>query len=126
MDLLTQIIVAVLTSSAVAGAVVVAGGFLVKSIIDRWITMSLKRYETSLQMSLESYKTSLQQSASEHQTRFTKLHEKRAEVIDELYKRMARVQRNFDELIKPFVLPGEKTPDESTCREWQPISRVYD
>jgi len=95
MDLLTQIIVAVLTSSAVAGAVVVAGGFLARSIIDLWINMSLKRYETSLQMSLESYKMSLQQSALEHQTQYAKLHETRAGVIAELYKQLVVCQGSF-------------------------------
>ncbi len=87
MDLFTQIIVAALTSSAVASTVVVAGGFLAKSIIDRWITMSL-----------EGYKTSLQQASFEHQTRFTRLHDKRAEVIAEFYKRLVQVEQELESL----------------------------
>jgi len=85
MNLWQQIIVSVLTSAAVAGAVVVAGGFLAQRIIDRWITMSL-----------ESYKARLQQSGFEHQTRFTKLHEKRAEVMAEFYKRLLQTERLFE------------------------------
>jgi thiamine pyrophosphate-dependent acetolactate synthase large subunit-like protein len=81
-------------------------GFLARSLLQTWLTKDIKRFETDLKRtadyeletlkaklkakgdnSIEALKSQLQQIAFEHQVRFSKLHEKRAKVTAELYKR---------------------------------------
>jgi hypothetical protein len=82
-------------------------GFLARSLIQTWLTKDMKRFETDLRStadselerlrhelkskgdaSIEQLKSQLQQAAIEHQVRFSNLHEKRAAVIADLYKRL--------------------------------------
>ncbi len=70
-------------------------GWLIKALVSEWLrrdTESFKsRLTTDASIEVERLKSSLQMVAAEHQIRFTKLQEKRAEVIAELYERMVNV-----------------------------------
>lgn len=74
--------------------------WLTKSIVAQWLSKDVETYKATLASNLEAYKTllssesmrqieafkaDLQQIATEKNVRFTKLHEKRIEVIAELY-----------------------------------------
>jgi hypothetical protein len=61
---------------------------------------------------LENYKVELQLAAFEHQTRFTKLHERRAEVVAELYQRMDRIRQLWQSSVRSGRFSGELTPEE--------------
>ncbi|MFQ5904134.1 MAG: hypothetical protein ACE5JO_10630 [Candidatus Binatia bacterium] len=65
-----------------------------------------------LNRDIERFKAQLERTATEHQVRFTKLHETRAEVIAELYKRLAQAQRCFASLINPMQSVGEPPIEE--------------
>jgi hypothetical protein len=82
-----QILIAALTSSVFTASVLAALAYVGRSIIERWLVRSLEKYKAELQL-----------AAFEHQTRFTKLHEKRAEVIAELYKRLVQIQYSLRRL----------------------------
>lgn len=83
----TQILIAALTSSAFTTGLLAILLFAGKSLIERWLSRNLEKYKAELQL-----------AAFEHQTRFTKLHEKRAEVIAELYKRLVQFQGSVQRL----------------------------
>ncbi|MGQ9584299.1 MAG: hypothetical protein ACUVXG_02735 [Anaerolineae bacterium] len=42
----------------------------------------------------------------EHETRFAKLHEKRAEVIAEMYRLLVRAERSSSVMVNPLEFPG--------------------
>jgi hypothetical protein len=82
-------------------------GFLARSLIQTWLAKDVKKFETDLQntatsqlerlkydlksqgdISIEQLKSQLQQAVIEHQVRFSNLHEKRAQIIADLYGRI--------------------------------------
>ena len=83
-----------------------AVGFLVKSLISKWIQQDTEKFKNQLQkdsnVEIEQLKHALQRTALEHQVRFTKLHERRADVIADLYERLAKLLMNS----KNFIYQG--------------------
>jgi hypothetical protein len=83
-------------------AVVTGGGtvlvgtsaWLIKTVITQKLTTEAEAFKTRIQadanIEIERLKSSLQVVAMEQQVRFTKLHEKRAEIIADLYKETGR------------------------------------
>ncbi len=84
-----------------------AAGWLVKTLVSHRMTREADEFKTNLQLRADQFKiqlqssadveierlrASLQQVATEHQIRFAKLHERRAEVIEELYKRLVHAR----------------------------------
>jgi hypothetical protein len=82
-------------------------GFLARSLMRTWLTKDIKKFEADLKSkadselerlrqdlkfrgdaSIEQLRSELQQAAIEHQVRFSNLHEKRATLIADLYKRL--------------------------------------
>ncbi|MGD1104066.1 MAG: hypothetical protein ABSA59_18615 [Terriglobia bacterium] len=107
MDVWKEILIA-LGSNA---TLLVVLGFLARSLLNTWLTKDIKRFETDLKASadselerlkyelkskadasIEQLKNHLQLIATEHQVRFSKLHEKRAEVIDQVYARLVEAR----------------------------------
>jgi len=70
------------------------------------------KYRLSRQ--LEEFKQSLQQKMLEYQIRFSSLHEKRAEVLGELYGRLKQFQVSVDDLISPMEGMGIPPKKELT------------
>ncbi len=66
-------------------------GFLFKSLLSHMLTKDVEKYKAELNadadLLIERLKSTLQIVALEHQVRFSKLHQKRAEAIEELNKR---------------------------------------
>lgn len=67
----------------------------------------------------EMFRHTLDRTAFEHQTRFAKMHEKRAEVITEVYRRLAETHRTFVALVNPYGHGGEPPKEHmaETTRE---------
>jgi hypothetical protein len=87
-------------------------GFLARSLMQTLLAKDIKRFEADLQgtataqlerlksdlkaqgdIAIEQLKSQLQQATIEHQIRFSKLHERRAEIIADLYRRIVLAQR---------------------------------
>jgi hypothetical protein len=81
-------------------------GFLARSLLQTWLAKDVERFKAGLQreasselerlkcelrsqadVSIEQLKSRLQQAIIEHQVRFSRLHERRAEAIEQLYSR---------------------------------------
>ena len=77
------------------GVVLGAAGWLTKKLIDSQLARETEAFKIRLQgdanVEVERLKSSLQMTTLEHQVRFSKLHEKRAEVIAEVYAKLADV-----------------------------------
>lgn len=76
----------------------------------------IERLKSSLQIEIERLKSSLQMVATEHQVRFTKLHERRAEIIADLYKKLIDLHRHAEF----FVVTGEEVPQLTGEKSSQP------
>ncbi len=60
----------------------------------------------------EEFKQSLQQKMLEYQIKFSAIHERRAEVLGELYGRLKEFQIAVDELIHPMEMSGMPSKNE--------------
>lgn len=74
-----------------------------KSLASQWFRKDLERH-----------KFDLQKSAIEHQVRFSRLHEKRAEVIAELYRVTIEFVGAAESLTNPMEFSGEPTKKEKS------------
>ncbi len=81
-----QTILLAITGNALALTVL---GWLAKSVVAGWLSKDLETHKAKLQsegsVALERLKHNLELVGVEHQVRFSKLHDKQAEVIGQLY-----------------------------------------
>lgn len=99
------------TTLTVSGFVSGAFVFLAKSLSKHFLSMDLERFKSGLKATnekeLERLRADLRIAAFQHETTFAKLHERRAEVISELYVKLVKVHEATIELVLPF--PAENT-----------------
>jgi hypothetical protein len=97
-----------ITGNTVAVAVL---GYLAKSLLEKFIARDTKQFEVDLKAkadsTIEQLKNELQIRAIEHQVRFSKLHEKRAEVVAELYRRLRTALWAAEDFLSPMQWAGE-------------------
>lgn len=93
----------IFTTVGSTAVIVGAGTFLTKSLINQFLTRDVEKFKARLQadaaMEIEKLKNSLQMVTVEHQVRFSKLHEKRAEIIADLYVRLVRAERDAIDIV---------------------------
>lgn len=70
--------------------------YLAKTLFSQGLSMSLEWYkkqlDTTREIEVERLRNELRMAAFEHETRFSRLHDERAHVVADLYKRLVRVQ----------------------------------
>lgn len=71
-----------------------------------------KLFESSLQRDLERFKSELELKRFEHQTRFSLIQQKRAEVLSNLYNRLARAKSLLGDLVAIFQPGGQLLPEK--------------
>lgn len=91
-------------------------GVIGKSLLDKLILRDTKQFESELKAksdaAIEHLKNELQFRTIEHQVRFSRLHEKRADVIANLYELLADALREAELFLSPTS--AAKQPDENT------------
>jgi hypothetical protein len=91
-------------------------GFLGKSLLEKLIARDTKRFETDLKAksdaAIEHLKSELQLKTIEHQVRFARLHEKRADVIAELYGFLVEMLWEAESFLSPMEWAGEPNKEE--------------
>jgi len=104
-----------ITGNAVVLAVL---GYLAKSLLEKFIARESKQFETDLKAkadaAIEKLRSELQLRTIEHQVRFSKLHEMRAEVIAELYRRLRTALWDAESFLPPMQWAGEPELKRST------------
>jgi hypothetical protein len=90
-----DVIVAVFTTIGGGAVLLGAAAYLIRAALTQRLLLDAEGFKSQLKASadaeVERLKVSLQMSALEHEVRFSKLHEKRAEVIAELYGRLVEI-----------------------------------
>ena len=132
---IVEIGASVIVSLGGGGAIVFGlSGHLGKLWADRAIENQRQEHarinrEVTHQLGLltEQRKQALQMVALEHQVRFSKLHEKRAEVIAELYKQLVEVEKEGKLFIstKGRRLPEEPVPAMTKLYELLTLSLIF-
>jgi hypothetical protein len=95
-------------------------GWLGKSLLERLIVRDTKRFEADLRAksdaAIEHLKNELQLKTIEHEIRFSRLHEKRAEVIAELYGHLVEALWEAESFVSPIEWAGELSKKEKYIR----------
>lgn len=91
-------------------------GLLGKSLLDKLIARDTKRFETDLKAksdsAIERLRSDLQIRTIEHQVRFSRLHEKRASVIADLYGHLVETLWEAESFLSLMEWAGEPSKQE--------------
>lgn len=98
------------------GICIGALGWVAKTILSRWMTIDLERHKALLSeqtgRQIEEFRNDLRRVAFEHETRFAKAHERRAEVIPELYSKLVDAQSAFGSYAAELEFSNEPSKEE--------------
>lgn len=104
-------------------------GILAKSLLEKIIARDSKQFEADLKaradLAIEQLRNSLQLRTIEHQVRFSKLHEKRAEVIAELYRLLRIALWNSESFLSPMQWAGDPEPKQKHADAMNSIVDAY-
>jgi len=104
-------------------------GFLAKSLLSQWMVRNAKQFESDLNAksdaTIEHLKSELQLKAVEHQVRFSRLHEKRASVIAELYGHLVEAIWGAESFLSPVEWTGEPNKEEKHRIAMNKLADVY-
>jgi 7-cyano-7-deazaguanine synthase in queuosine biosynthesis len=110
--------------TAIGGSAVLFGAmaWLVRSVINHFLSKDLEKFKLNLQresqQELMRLQSSLQLVELEHQIRFSKLHERRAEIIAELYTRAVGLYRAASAFVKLYQSLDEAKNKENIKSLW--------
>lgn len=92
-------------------ALLVVLGVLARSLLSQYLAKDLKQFETDLtqrtQLAAEELKHRLGITAHEHHVRFSRLHERQAQVIEDVYARVLE----FEDASAALTLASNTTPE---------------
>ena len=104
-------------------------GVIGKSLLDKLIVRDTKQFESDLKAksdaAIEHLKSELQLKTIEHQVRFSRLHEKRAEVIAELYGFFVEALWEAESFLSPFQSGGEPSKEEKYVTTMNKLVDLY-
>jgi hypothetical protein len=110
--------------TAIGGSAVLFGAmaWLVRSAINHFLSKDLEKFKLNLQretqQELMRLQSSLQLVALEHQIRFSKLHERRAQIIAELYSRVVELYRAASTFVRLYQSLDEAKNRENIKSLW--------
>jgi hypothetical protein len=94
--------------------------WLAKSVFSQMLSRDLEAFKARLQrestIEIEGLRGELKRLGFEHETRYAKVYEKRAVVLEELFKRLVRANRAFTDRFRTGHLAGEPSLDEQTVK----------
>lgn len=104
-------------------------GILGKSFLDKLIVRDTKQFESDLKAksdsAIEHLKNELQLRTIEHQVRFSRLHEKRAAVIAELYGYLVEALWEAESFLSPIEWAGEPNKKEKHQQAMNKLVELY-
>jgi hypothetical protein len=88
-----------LTTTAIAGMAIAATSWLARTVMVHWLDGRLDAHKVAIErqneVELERLKAQLQVAAAAQEAKFTRLHERQAEVISEVFARLERMHLAF-------------------------------
>jgi len=114
-----------LTALGGTAVVLAAIAFMLKSIINHYLSKDVEKYKCDLKhesdLKIEEFRVSLKMTAFEHEVRFSRLHDKRALVIAEMYEKLVGAINAVGDFASPAEFEGE--PDKQ--EKWKVASGKY-
>jgi hypothetical protein len=100
-----------------------------KSLLDKLIVRDTKQFESDLKAksdaTIEHLKNELQIRTTEHQVRFSRLHEKRAAVIAELYGHLVEALWEAESFLSPMEWVGEPNKKDKHQKAMNKLVELY-
>lgn len=122
-DLLTSIGIATASGTVVVGAV----AWLLKTVLTDRLARQAEQFKIQLKAEAdatnERLKNSLQMTALEHQVRFSKLHEKRAMVIEEVYQRLIDAEKEYGRFV---IVDGYSRGETQQAARFKTQTKMYE
>lgn len=113
------------TNLGVAGLILAFVTYLAKVVISKISDGQFQKFKTKLEnkteREMQTFKHKLEKDIFEHKTKFHNLNEKRFEIIAELYSKIAQANISMQNLIKPFVFPGEPSEKERSSKAFDAL-----
>jgi len=110
-------------------ALVAVLGWLSKSLISQLLAKDIESFKIALKSESESasekLRHELEKAMIEHQVRFSKLHEKRAEVIAELYSLLVQAYWDLQSFVSPAEWAGEPNKQEKFASAMNSVAAFY-
>ncbi len=98
-----QILTTLVATVGGGGVMLAAAAWLIKTAISARLALDAEKFKVQLKAaadaSVEQLKSRLQQVTIEHQIRFSKLHEKRAEVIEQVYQQLIEAEKGYGRFV---------------------------
>lgn len=119
------------TTVSATGVASAAFVFLAKIFSKHLLSMDLERFKADLKATnekeLERLRADLRIAAFQQETTFAKLHEKRAEVIAELYSRLDAVHKAVESLLSPVMssLPNHEKREAAAAEAGKQLIDYY-
>ncbi|HTS23178.1 MAG TPA: hypothetical protein VMN79_15365 [Casimicrobiaceae bacterium] len=102
---------------------------IAKSFLEKLIVRDTKRFEAELKakadVAIENLKSELQLKAIEHQVRFSRLHEKPAVVIADLYGHLVEALWEAESFLSPMEWAGEPNKKEKHATAMNKLVDLY-
>lgn len=102
-----QILISLITNALCTTTILVALGFLGRTIINRWVAKDIQKSKTEIEkitnIELEKIRTSLDIEKFKSEIQFTKFHEKRIEVINEIYNKLTDLMANLHRICNTLI-----------------------
>ncbi len=100
-----------------SAVLIVAIAWLIRNLISQLLTKDIEKYKFELKRDadkeIESLRASLNLEALTHQIRYSKLHDKRAQIIAELYGRLYEFQWAVSAFLRDFDKDNEDNKTQS-------------
>jgi len=110
-------------------AVLAVLGWLSKSFVNQLLAKDIEVFKTTLKTEAEAasqkLRHELEKATIEHQVRFSKLHEKRAEVIAELYSLLVQAYWDISSFVSPIEWSGEPNKQEKYAKAMNSVADFY-
>src|SRR5947208_2204142 len=104
-------------------------GYLFRSLLSQLLTKDVEKFKAELKanadVSIERLKSALQMAAVEHQVRFSKLHEKRALVVADLYELFVTAYWAAHTYHQWFISAAGPGEEEQATEAWQSLHKAY-
>lgn len=104
--------------SSIGGSAILFGAlaWLTKSIITHLLSKDIDQFKANLQLEAQKEMAQIQSTlgieAFEHQIRFSRLHEKRAEIISQIYSDIFDLHSSVDNFVR--LLPSSSSDENNT------------
>jgi hypothetical protein len=100
-----------------SGTIVLAGiAWLIKSMINNFLSKNIEAYKLNLksnsEITIEELKNELRRKSFENEIMFERLHQKRANIIADLYSKLVISVQSVESFLAPFEYSGAPTKNE--------------